>query len=146
MLPSLHRLRTEGLTTDTCLVTVGEQGPGGAPLLAHSLVLAAASPTLAPILASLSDNEEITLILPGLEREEMEEVLEDIYLGRDKARVFLQEWGLWENGEENIRKGNIHQSLRKSWMMLRRMRVIVNMLILKTSVLIEWPQIQQILC
>ena len=113
LLPSLHRLRTEGLTTDTCLVTVGEQGPGGAPLLAHSLVLAAASPTLAPILASLSDNEEITLILPGLEREEMEEVLEDIYLGRDKARVFLQEWGLWENGEENIEEGEHTSELVK---------------------------------
>ena len=26
----------------------------------------------------------------------MEGVLEDIYLGRDRARVFLQQWGLWE--------------------------------------------------
>ena len=57
LLPSLLRLRTEGLTTDTHLVTVGDQGPCNAPLLAHSLVLAAASPTLARILATSSDKE-----------------------------------------------------------------------------------------
>ena len=99
-LPSLWSLQTEGLTTDTLLVTVGGQGPSGVPLLAHSLVLAAASPTLARILATSSDTEEITLILPGVEREEMEGVLEDIYLGRDRARVFLQHWGLWEESHK----------------------------------------------
>ena len=107
LLPSLLRLRTEGLTTDTHLVTVGDQGPCNAPLLAHSLVLAAASPTLAQILATSSDNEEITLILPGVEREEMEEVLEDIYLGKDRARVFLQQWGLWEEKGTHKRREEV---------------------------------------
>ena len=94
MLPSLHKMQTLGLATDT-LVTVGEQGPWQTPLLAHSLVLAAASPALAKILATCRD-KEITLILPGLEREEVEGVLEDIYLGRERAGVFLKQWGLLE--------------------------------------------------
>ena len=98
LLPSLYRLQTEGLTTDLLLVTVGEQGPCKTPLLAHSLVLAAASPVLAGILATSRD-KEITLILAGVEREQVEGVLEDIYLGRDRARVFLEQWGLWEEEE-----------------------------------------------
>ena len=96
LLPSLLSLWTEGLTTDTRLVSVGEQGTCGPPLLVHSLILAAASPALASILATSSDNEEITLILPGLERQELEGVLEDIYLGKEKAWIFLQKWGLWQ--------------------------------------------------
>ena len=84
-LPSLLRLQIQGLTTNTLLVVVGEQGPCQEPILAHSLVLAAASPALASILATSRDSE-ITLILDGVEREEIEEVLEDIYMGRDRAR------------------------------------------------------------
>ena len=95
LLPSLLRLQASGLATSTLLVVVGDQGQVQAPLLAHTLVLAAASPILASILASSRDSE-ITLILAGVEREEMEGVLEDIYLGRDRVRVFLQQWGLWE--------------------------------------------------
>ena len=100
LLPSFLSLQTSGLTTDTCLVTVGEQGQCTVPLLAHSLVLAANSPLLASILATSSDSENITLILCGVEREEMEGVLKDIYLGRERARVFLQQWGLWELEKE----------------------------------------------
>ena len=106
LLPSLLRLQTEGLTTNILLVGVGEQGPCQEPLLAHSLVLAAASPALASILATSRDSE-ITLILAGVEREEIEEVLEDIYMGRDRARVFLQKWRLWEEDvESEIRSGD----------------------------------------
>ena len=73
LLPSLLRLQSKGLATDTFLVVVGEQGSCQDPLLAHSLVLAAASPVLASILATSRDSE-ITLILAGVEREEMEAV------------------------------------------------------------------------
>ena len=100
LLPSFLRLQTEGLTTNTLLVVVGEQGACQEPLLAHSLVLAAASPALASILATSRDSE-ITLILAGVEWEEMEGVLEDIYMGRDRARVFLQQCGLWEEDLES---------------------------------------------
>ena len=95
LLPSLLSLQSKGLATDTLLVVVGEQGLCQEPLLAHTLVLAAASPVLANILATSRD-PQVTIILAGVEREEMEVVLEDIYLGRDRASVFLQQWGLWE--------------------------------------------------
>ena len=95
LLPSLLRLQMDGLATDTSLVVVGQQGACQEPLLAHSLALAAASPALASLLATSRD-PVVTLILAGVEREEMEEVLEDIYLGRERARVFLQKWGFWE--------------------------------------------------
>ena len=107
LLPSLLSLQTCGLATDLHLVTVGHGGVLQEPLLAHSLVLAAASPTLATILATSRDTGQITVIMPGLERQEMEGVLEDIYLGRDRARVFLQQWGLWKHGEEENFDGNL---------------------------------------
>ena len=104
LLPSLLRMQMAGLTTNTLLVVVGEQGPCQEPLLAHSMVLAAASPALASILATSRDSE-ITLIMAGVERNEMEEVLEDIYLGRDRAMVFLKQWGLWD---EDVDSESIH--------------------------------------
>ena len=75
LLPSLLSLQTSGLATDLQLVTVGQQGDFQEPLLAHSLVLAAASPTLATILATSRDTGQVTLIMPGLERQELEGVL-----------------------------------------------------------------------
>ena len=100
MLPSLLGLQSQGLATDTLMVPVGEQGVCQEPLLAHSLVLAAASPVLASLLATSRD-PQVILILAGVEREEVEVVLEDLYMGRDKARVFLQKWGLWEEDDSN---------------------------------------------
>ena len=80
-------------------------GGGGAGVLPGSSPgtqpgLGSSQPVLASILATSRDSE-ITLILAGVEREEMEDVLEDIYLGRDRARVFLQQWGLWEEDVES---------------------------------------------
>ena len=49
LMADLTLLRKEGLTTDTRVVVAGNNA---APILAHSLVLAAASPVLASILAS----------------------------------------------------------------------------------------------
>ena len=98
LFPSLLSLQTSSLATDLQLVTVGQQGALQEPLQAHSLVLAAVSPRLASLLATSRDTE-VCLLLPGLERQELEGVLEDIYLGRDKARLFLQQWGLLEQGE-----------------------------------------------
>ena len=100
LLPSLLSLQNSGLATDLHLVTVGQQGDLQEPLLAHSLVLAAASPTLATLLATSRETGQVTLIMPGVEREEMVGVLEDIYLGRHRARVFLQQWGLQVEGQD----------------------------------------------
>ena len=102
LLPSLLSLQTSGLATDLQLVSVGQQGVLQEPLLAHSLVLAAASPTRASILATSRETGQVTLILPELERQELEGVLEDIYLGRDRARLFLQQWGFQEGKEEGF--------------------------------------------
>ena len=109
LLPSLLSLQTCGLATDLHLVTVGHGGVLQEPLLAHSLVLAAASPTLATLLATSRVQEELTLLLPGLEREEMEGVLKDIYLGRDRAGVFLHQLGFLE--EDNKMRGDYHGDL-----------------------------------
>ena len=55
----LAKLREEGIATDVEVVVVDKKGlVSPAPILAHSLVLAAISPALASILASSGDASE----------------------------------------------------------------------------------------
>ena len=88
LLSDVASLRREGLATDTRVVVVEEDGvEGGAePILAHSLVLAAASPSLAAILASSGEaSEGFTLILIDVGRIETEAAIRDLYLGHKEA-------------------------------------------------------------
>ena len=82
LMADLTLLRKEGLTTDTRVVVVDNKKGSAAPILAHSLVLAAASPVLASILASSGDTSEgFTIILPGMEWERVEKEMDRMYKG-----------------------------------------------------------------
>ena len=78
LLSDVSLLRMEGCFTDTQLVAVGQGGPS-APILAHSLVLAAVSPVLATLLLSSCD---CTIIFPGVERQQLEETITRLYEGK----------------------------------------------------------------
>ena len=95
LLSDVANLRKEGLATDTRVVVMEENdglnkeaaSKGHAePILAHSLVLAAASSSLADILASSGDpSEGFTIILIGVGRLKAEAAIRDIYLGKKEA-------------------------------------------------------------
>jgi KRAB domain-containing zinc finger protein len=88
-------LREESVhTTDTAL----HCGPAGSgPLRAHSLLLAAACPALAALLAPCQGEEGFVLLLPEADRREVEEVVGQLYKGnlRPKQLGLLRSWGLW---------------------------------------------------
>ena len=86
------KLRREGLATDTRIVVMEENGLNkeaaskAEPILAHSLVLAAASSSLAAILASSGDpSEGFTILLVGVGRIKAEAAIRDIYKGNKEA-------------------------------------------------------------
>ena len=94
LLADLASLREEGLSTDTELVVFDKNGFASTPILVHSLVLAAASPALASILASAGDSSEgFTLVLPGEKRVDVENAIRELYLGKQGGTAFLQSWG-----------------------------------------------------
>jgi len=102
LLKELMTLRKEGVTTDTRVMVVGEEG--STTLLAHSLVLAAASPTLATILSSCSQEEDFTLVLPGGDANMVEQAINSIYQGKESALGFLREWGLLGEEKEEVKE------------------------------------------
>ena len=80
----MANLRREGLATDTKVVAMEEEKTAE-PILAHSLVLAAASSSLASILASSGDSSEgFTIVLVGVGRLKAEDAIRDIYLGNNE--------------------------------------------------------------
>ena len=90
ILTDMAILRKEGLATDTRVIVM-EEAEGGLkksctnPILAHSVVLAAASPALAALLASVGEaSEEFTLVLVGVERTQAEQAVKDI--SKDKKK------------------------------------------------------------
>ena len=88
LLHNMAKLREDGVATDVTVVVVDDNGHTSFP--AHSLVLAATSPSLAAILASSGDNSEsFTLILPGEDRAEVERAIRDSYLGERDLGRFL---------------------------------------------------------
>ena len=102
LLADLASLREEGLSTDTKLVVFDKNGKIDStnPILVHSLILAAASPVLASILASTGDaSEGFTLVLPGEERIDVENAVKDLYLGKEGGIAFLRSWGLVGGGK-----------------------------------------------
>ena len=106
LLADLASLREEGLSTDTELVVFNKKGFASEPILVHSLVLAAVSPSLASILASSSDaSEGFTLVLPGAERVDVENAIRDLYLGKQGGVAFLQSWGLVGGGKGKNTRG-----------------------------------------
>ena len=104
LLSDMANLRREGLATDTRVVAMEEKEEKTAePILAHSLVLAAASSSLASILASSGDSSEgFTILLVGVGRLKAEAAIRDIYLGNNKAvNVLLAR----EGGDESVKDG-----------------------------------------
>ena len=105
ILTDMAILRKEGLATDTRVIVM-EEAEGGLkksctnPILAHSVVLAAASPALAALLASVGEaSEEFTLVLVGVERTQAEQAIKDIYLGKVVPdNVLLGEGSNYEDG------------------------------------------------
>ena len=110
---NLIKLREEGIATDVEVVVVDKKGlVSPAPILAHSLVLAAISPALASILASSGDaSEGFTLIFPGGDRRVVEDAIKDLYSGQKGGIAFLQSWGLLRGeggGEKKVVKEETH--------------------------------------
>ena len=94
ILTDMAILRKEGLATDTRVIVM-EEAEGGLkksctnPILAHSVFLAAASPALAALLASVGEaSEEFTLVLVGVERTQAEQAVKDIYLGKNLIKFY----------------------------------------------------------
>ena len=110
---NLAKLREEGIATDVEVVVFDKKGlVSPAPILAHSLVLAAISPALASILASSGDaSEGFTLIFPGGDRGVVEDAIKDLYSGQKGGIAFLQSWGLLRGeggGEKKVVKEETH--------------------------------------
>ena len=110
ILTDMAILRKEGLATDTRVIVM-EEAEGGLkktctnPILAHSVVLAAASPALAALLASVGEaSEEFTLVLVGVERTQAEQAVKDIYLGKVVPDNVLL--GEGSNCEDNRKDGH----------------------------------------
>ena len=106
LLSDISVLRLEGCATDLQLVAMGQDGPS-APLLAHSLVLVAASPVLATLLSSGYLTQGATIIFSGVERQQLEVALEDIYQGNSSAFEFLS-YGLVEDSIGEAPKEEFH--------------------------------------
>ena len=82
LLDDLARLKEQDVATDVEVVVVEDNGRTIASFRAHSLVLAASSPSLASLLASAGDDSEgFTLLLPGEEVVKVEEAIKETYLG-----------------------------------------------------------------
>ena len=65
------------------MITVDNESPTATPILVHSLVLAAASPIFANLLASLdNDLDGFTIILTGVKRSEVESGIGKMYGGQ----------------------------------------------------------------
>ena len=81
-------MRRDGFATDTRVITEDDNNecPTATPILVHSLVLAAASPIFADLLASLdNDLDGFTIILTGVKRNEVESGIGKMYGGHPDA-------------------------------------------------------------
>ena len=111
LMADLTLLRKEKLATDTRILVVDNKGVASDPILVHSLVLAAASPVLASVLASSGESSEgFTIILPGMERGMVEREMDRLYDG-DLDLDLLTHLGLLmdvkEEAKENKETGKM---------------------------------------
>ena len=122
LLDDLARLKEQDVATDVEVVVVEDNGRTIASFRAHSLVLAASSPSLASLLASAGDDSEgFTLLLPGEEVVKVEKAIKETYLGegnllqlcglgqREKLskEVVKEESPSYNGGQEDFEDGHI---------------------------------------
>ena len=105
LMADLALLRKEKLATDTRVLVIDNKGVASDPILVHSLVLAAASPVLASVLLASSgeSSEGFTIILPGTDKQRVEEEIDRMYYG-DLDLDLLTHLGLLMDVKEEVKE------------------------------------------
>ena len=124
LMADLALLRKEKLATDTRILVVDNKGVASDPILVHSLVLAAASPVLASVLASSGESSEgFTIILPGMERGMVEREMDRMYDG-DLDLDLLTHLGLLMDVKEEVRESKETGKIPKDSVPDRKVSVV----------------------